>query len=60
MGANLLRAANEAYAQGMADVMMVTAGVALACALTMAVLLPSSAYGRAKPAESVDVRAESA
>jgi EmrB/QacA subfamily drug resistance transporter len=60
IGANLLRAANEAYAQGMGDVMLVTAGMALACALTMALLLPSSAYGRAKPAERVEVGTESA
>jgi hypothetical protein len=59
-GADLLRAANEAYAQGMGDVMLVTAAMAVVCALTMVVLLPSSAYGRAKPVESVDVRAESA
>jgi hypothetical protein len=44
----------------MGDVMLVTAGMTLVCALTMAVLLPSSAYGRAKPAESVDVQAETA
>jgi EmrB/QacA subfamily drug resistance transporter len=60
IGASLLRAADEAYAQGMGDVMLVTAGMTLVCALTMAVLLPSSAYGRAKPAESVDVQAETA
>jgi hypothetical protein len=60
IGASLLRAADEAYAQGMGDVMLVTAGMTLLCALTMAVLLPSSAYGRAKPAESVDVQAETA
>jgi DHA2 family multidrug resistance protein-like MFS transporter len=60
IGANLLRAANEAYAQGMGDVMLVTAGMALACALTMALLLPSSAYGRAKAVEQVEVGTESA
>jgi EmrB/QacA subfamily drug resistance transporter len=60
IGANLLRAADQAYAQGMADVMLVTAGMALACALTMALLLPSSAYGRAQPAERVEIGTESA
>jgi EmrB/QacA subfamily drug resistance transporter len=60
IGASLLRAADEAYAQGMGDVMLVTAGMTLVCALTMAIFLPSSAYGRAKPAESVDVQAETA
>jgi hypothetical protein len=60
IGANLLRAADEAYAQGMGDVMLVTAGITLACALTMALLLPSSAHGRAKPAERVEVGTESA
>jgi EmrB/QacA subfamily drug resistance transporter len=47
-GANLLRAASEAYAQGMGDVMLVTAGMTLVCALTMAVLIPSKAAGEAK------------
>jgi EmrB/QacA subfamily drug resistance transporter len=60
IGTNLLRAADEAYAQGMGDVMLVTAGMTLACALTMALLLPSSAYGRAKAAEQVEIGTESA
>ena len=60
IGANLLRAADEAYAQGMGDVMLVTAGMALVCALTMALLLPAQASRREEAAESADLEVRSA
>lgn len=60
VGANLLRAADEAYAQGMGDVMLVTAGMALACALTMALLLPARASRDEKAAESAAFEVRSA
>jgi hypothetical protein len=41
----------------MGDVMLVTGGMALACALTMALLLPARASRTAKPAESTELEA---
>lgn len=60
VGANLLRAADEAYAQGMGDVMLVTAAMTLVCAVAMALLLPSRASRTDKAAESTDLEARSA
>jgi hypothetical protein len=50
----LLQAADEAYAQGMGDVMLVTAGIAVACGLVMAIFLPVHAHepARATSAET--------
>jgi Na+/melibiose symporter-like transporter len=43
IGANLLRAADLAYSLGMADVLLVTAGLTVAGALVMALFMPSRA-----------------
>jgi hypothetical protein len=45
LGGQLLRAAELAYAQGMSEVMLVTAGFTLAGALLMALFLPARAAG---------------
>jgi len=55
-----LRAADQAYAQGMGDVMLVTAAMTLVCALTMAVLLPARASRTEKLAGSTDLEVRSA
>ncbi len=60
IGANLLRAADAAYAQGMDDVMIVTAAMTLVCALTMALLLPSRASRSNEVAESTDSEVKTA
>jgi hypothetical protein len=54
-GAILLRAADEAYAHGMGDVMVVTAGMALACAVIMALFLPARAARIVQPTEPISV-----
>ena len=40
-GAAMLRAANQAYVQGMAEVMLISAGLVLATAIAVAVFLPA-------------------
>ncbi len=49
----LLGAADAAYAQGMSDVLIVTAGLTLAGALLMALFLPARATGAESPVGSV-------
>jgi predicted MFS family arabinose efflux permease len=41
IGGALIRAANEAYTHGMAEVMLVSAGLVLATAIAIAIFLPS-------------------
>lgn len=60
IGANLLRAADQAYAQGVSDVMLITATMTLVCAVAMALLLPSRAAIPEQAAASHDVSVESA
>jgi EmrB/QacA subfamily drug resistance transporter len=52
-GGSLLRAADEAYAHGMGDVMVVTAGMALACSVIMALFLPARAERVVRPTEPI-------
>jgi hypothetical protein len=51
IAAGVVRAANEAYAQGMAEVMLVSAGLVLATAIAIAIFLPA----RVTPIEAGDV-----
>ena len=51
IGAAVARAANEAYTQGMAEVMLVSAGLVLATAIAVAVFLPA----RVSPIEAEHV-----
>jgi MFS transporter, DHA2 family, multidrug resistance protein len=51
IGAAVARAANEAYAKGMDDVMLVSAGLVLATAIAIAIFLPS----RISPIETGDI-----
>jgi EmrB/QacA subfamily drug resistance transporter len=53
LGYRLLRAAADAYSLAMGDVLLVTAGVTLVCAVTMAILLPSRASRARETAESM-------
>jgi hypothetical protein len=55
LGARLLRAAQDAYVFGMADVMLITAGMMFVGAVLMALFLPARAP-KAKSAVDVDVR----
>jgi EmrB/QacA subfamily drug resistance transporter len=51
IAAGVVRAANEAYTQGMAEVMLVSAGLVLATAIAIAIFLPA----RVTPIEAGDV-----
>jgi EmrB/QacA subfamily drug resistance transporter len=51
IAAGVVRAANEAYAQGMAEVMLVSAGLVLATAIAIAIFLPA----RVSPIDAGDV-----
>jgi DHA2 family multidrug resistance protein-like MFS transporter len=51
LGAQLLRAAQEAYSQGMGDVLLVTGGLTVAGALLMALFLPARATSATIAAE---------
>ncbi len=51
IAAGVVRAANEAYTQGMAEVMLVSAGLVLATAIAIAIFLPA----RVSPIDAGDV-----
>jgi len=52
LGANLLRAAQDAYSQGMSEVMLVSAAMMVGGAVLMALFLPARAPQMEEPAES--------
>ena len=52
VGSSLVHAANHAYTQGMADVMLVSAGLMLAAAIAIAIFLPA----RVSPIDPGDLR----
>ena len=53
LGERLLRAAETAYAQGMSEVLVATAGLLVVGAILMALFLPARAVNNAQPAGSV-------
>jgi EmrB/QacA subfamily drug resistance transporter len=54
LGARLLRAAQDAYSQGMSEVMLVSAAMMIAGAILMALFLPARAPRTEEPAASTD------
>jgi len=59
-GGPLLRAAKAAYVSGMSEVMLVTAAVAVAGAIVVAVLLPSRATVSGSEAAATPIRRQAA
>jgi len=60
LGARLLRAAQDAYSQGMSEVMLVSAAMMIAGAILMALFLPARAKPVDEPAAARDMRTAAA
>jgi len=57
LGAQLLRAAQDAYSQGMSEVMLVSAAMMIGGAILMALFLPARAPKMEEPVESMEAAA---
>ena len=60
LGARMLRAAQDAYSQGMSEVMLVSAAMMIAGAILMALFLPARAKPVDEPAAARDMRTAAA